>query len=115
VFSEVYKKFFVKFEEPLYVKKLKLEILVQIANDANYQEILNEMDEYVNDVNSIFAKSTIKRIGSLGLRVDSALGSIVNLLKGLLTRSIDYIVAESLCVIRDLSRKYPAVIEEFVK
>ena len=52
LFSEIYKKFFIKFEEPLYVKNLKMEILVQIANETNFQDILNEMEEYVNDVNS---------------------------------------------------------------
>ena len=114
VFSEIYKKFLVKFEEPLYLKKLKLEILIQIANDRNFQEILNEMEEYVNDVSTIFAKYSIKMIGELGLRVDSSLGSVVTVIRGLLGRSADFIVSESLCVIRDLSRKYPAVIEEFV-
>jgi AP-4 complex subunit beta-1 len=114
VFSEVYKSFFVKFEEPLYLKKLKLEILVQVANPSNYQEILNEMDEYVNDVNSTFAKHSIRKIGSLGLRVENALVDIVNIIKTLLNRSIDYIVGESLCVLQSLLRKYPAIIEEFV-
>jgi AP-4 complex subunit beta-1 len=115
LFSEIYKKFFVKFEEPLYVKNLKLEILVQIANENNYQDILNEMDEYVNDVNGNFSMNTIRKIGSLGLRVDSAIYHIVGLLKNLLSRNIDYIVSESLCVLQTLLRKYPAIIEEFIK
>ena len=115
VFSEIYKRFFVKFEEPLYVKKLKLEILIQIANDTNYLDILNEMEEYVNDVSSSFSKYTIEKIGELGLRVDSSLQTIVNILKGLINRGVDFIVSESLCVLRDLSRKYPALIDEFLK
>ena len=114
-FSEIYKRFFVKFEEPLYVKKLKLEILIQIANDSNYLDILNEMEEYVNDVSSSFSKYTIEKIGELGLRVDSSLQTIVNILKGLINRGVDFIVSESLCVLRDLSRKYPALIDEFLK
>jgi AP-4 complex subunit beta-1 len=113
VFSEIYKKFFVKFEEPLYLKKLKLEILIQISTDINYQDILNEMEEYVNDFSIIFAKDAIKKIGELGLRVDSSLKSIVTVLKGLLNRNTDFIVSETLCVIRELSRKYPAVFDEF--
>jgi AP-4 complex subunit beta-1 len=114
-FSELYKSFFVKFEEPLYLKRIKLEILVQIANPQNYQEILTEMEEYVNDVNSTFAKHAIRKIGSLGLRVENALVDIVSIIKTLLNRSIDYIVGESLCVLQSLLRKYPAIIEEFVR
>lgn len=115
IFSDIYKNFFIKFEEPFYVKKLKLEILVQVANESNYSEILNEMEEYANDVNSNFAKHVIRKIGSLGLRVDQALVQIVNLLKSLLTRSIDYIVAESLCLLQNLLRKYPSILDEFSK
>lgn len=73
------------------------------------------MEEYVNDVNSNFAKHVIRKIGSLGLRVDAALVQIVNLLKSLLCRSIDYIVAESLCLLQNLLRKYPSILDEFPK
>ena len=114
-FSEIYKRFYVKFEEPLFLKKLKLEILVQIANDQNYIDILSEMEEYVNDISSTFSKYTINKIGELGLRVDSSLQTIVNILKSLINRNVDYIVSESLCVLCDLSRKYPTLINEFVK
>jgi hypothetical protein len=72
------------------------------------------MEEYVNDVNPNFAKHVIKKIGSLGLRVDQALVQIVNILKSLLSRSIDYIVSESLCLLNNLLRKYPAILDEFV-
>merc|ERR1712232_151103 len=113
IFSYIYKNFLIKFEEPFYVKKIKLEILVQIANEQNYSEILSEMEEYVNDVNPNFAKHVIKKIGSLGLRVDQALVQIVNILKSLLGRSIDYIVSESLCLLNNLLRKYPAILDEF--
>ena len=71
------------------------------------------MEEYVNDVNPNFAKHVIIKIGSLGLRVDQALVQIVNILKSLLTRSIDYIVSESLCLLNNLLRKYPAILDEF--
>jgi len=73
------------------------------------------MEEYVNDVNSNFSKHVIRKIGSLGLRVDQALVQIVNLLKSLLTRSIDYIVAESLCLLQNLLRKFPSILDEFSK
>jgi AP-4 complex subunit beta-1 len=115
LFSEIYKKFFIKFEEPLYVKNIKMEILVQIANETNYQDILNEMEEYVNDVNATFSKRTIRKIGSLGLRVESSIYHIVTLLKNLINRNIDYIVAETLNVLQSLLRKYPAIIEEFLR
>jgi len=88
---------------------------VQVANEQNYSEILNEMEEYVNDVNSNFSKHVIRKIGSLGLRVDQALVQIVSLLRSLLNRSIDYIVAESLCLLQNLLRKFPSILDEYSK
>lgn len=73
------------------------------------------MEEYVNDVNSNFSKHVIRKIGSLGLRVDQALVQIVSLLRSLLSRSIDYIVAESLSLLQNLLRKFPSILEEFSK
>ena len=58
------------------------------------------MEEYVNDVSFKFAKSTLKSIGSLSLRVDSALDTVVNMLKIFLSRKIDYIVSESMEVLQ---------------
>jgi len=66
-------------------------------------------------VNSNFSKHVIRKIGSLGLRVDQALVQIVSLLRSLLNRSIDYIVAESLCLLQNLLRKFPSILDEFAK
>ncbi len=73
------------------------------------------MEEYVNDVNSNFSKHVIRKIGSLAMRVDQAIVQTVSLLKSLLNRSIDYIVAESLCLLQNLLRKYPSILGDFSK
>ena len=113
-FSELYKRFYAEYEEPLFIKKIKLKILVQIANDSNYFDILSEFEEYANEKSSTFGKYSIRKIGELALRVDSSLQAVVEILKKLLTQQVDYIVSESFCVLRDLIRKYPALINEFM-
>ena len=113
-FSELYKRFYAEYEEPLYIKKIKLKILVQIANDTNYLDILNEFEEYANEKSSNFGKYAIKKIGDLALRVDSSLQAVVDILKKLLNQQVDYIVSESFCILRDLTRRYPNLINEFI-
>lgn len=88
-----------KFDEPFYVKKLKLDILVEIASESNFTDILNEMEEYANDVNATFAKQTIKSIGNLAVRVKESVNTVVNLLKSFMLSNIDYIVSESVEVL----------------
>jgi hypothetical protein len=113
-FSELYKRFYAEYEEPLYIKKIKLKILVQIANDSNYYDILSEFEEYANEKSTNFGKYAIKKIGDLALRVDSSLQAVVDILKKLLSQQVDYIVSESFCILRDLTRRYPTLIDEFI-
>jgi vesicle coat complex subunit len=69
VFESEYKQFFVKYDEPSYIKNLKLEILAQVASVSNIQEIINELSEYVTDVNAEIAKKSIKCFGTIIIRL----------------------------------------------
>jgi len=71
VFESEYKQFFVKYDEPSYIKNLKLEILAQIASESNITEIVNELLEYITDVNAEIAKRSIKAFGTIIIRLPS--------------------------------------------
>ena len=98
----MFKKYYVKFDEPLYIKKIKLKILIELATPQNYQDILNELEEYTSDVNSTFAKQTIKCIGEIGMKHDEALSSVVLLLKTFINRKVDYIVSQTISVLQSM-------------
>ena len=84
---------------------MKLKILVEIANEKSNQEILEELEEYANDVNSTFAKFSINCAGSIAMRLDKALNTVVGMLKSFLNRKIDYIISEALSVLKSNSSK----------
>jgi len=46
-----FKHFFLKYDEPIYIKFIKLSILSEIATDETVEEICTELNEYVTDVN----------------------------------------------------------------
>jgi len=69
VFEDAYKSFFLQFDEPFQVKKIKLRILPLLANLDNYQEILTELTEYATDVNTSQARSAIQAVARLALQV----------------------------------------------
>lgn len=48
--------FFCKFHDPIYVKIEKIDILVKITDDKNYEVILNELKEYLNDFEGKFVR-----------------------------------------------------------
>ena len=68
-FENEYKQFFVKYDEPSYIKNVKLEILAQIASENNIQDIVNELSEYVTDVNAEIAKRSIRCFGTIIVRL----------------------------------------------
>lgn len=55
-FISSFKHFFLKYDEPTYIKFIKLEILSEIATDETVEEICTELNEYVTDVNHDIAK-----------------------------------------------------------
>ena len=55
-FEKEFKNFYCKFDDPTYVKKLKIAILEKVAGEDNLGDILNELGEYVTDIDTSLAE-----------------------------------------------------------
>lgn len=64
--------FFCKFHDPVYVKLEKIEILEKVADEKNFEIILNELREYSNDIDTNIIRNSVKAIGQIILKVDRA-------------------------------------------
>jgi len=58
VFDRELKIFYCNFNDPIYIKREKLDILVRLANMDNIQSILFELKEYTNEVDVEFVKKS---------------------------------------------------------
>lgn len=114
IFDDDYKHFFVKFNDPLCLKKLKLDVLSSLANGKNFADILNELAEYVTDVNMEIARASIRNVGKILLRIPAAVDEAIEHLLGFLDLNIEYVSGESIIALRDLLRRYPERSEEIV-
>jgi len=65
--------FFCKYNDPLYVKLEKIEILVLVAEDRNAEAILNELKDYSNDMDMDLVSAAVKAIGQIILKVNKSL------------------------------------------
>ena len=83
-FENEYKQFFVKYDEPTYIKNIKLEILGLIASESNIQEIASELSEYVTDVNADIAKRSIRCFGTIIVRIDNVAPTVSQQMKNFL-------------------------------
>jgi len=107
VFDEEYKKFFCRYNDPLYVKSLKLDILKLICTDASVKNIVEELREYVTDVDVDVARKAIQTIGHVAWRLPTSASRVIEELLKLLELDIDYVSAETVIAMKDLLRKYP--------
>jgi len=107
VFAAEYKQFFCRYNEPSYIKTVKIDILTQLADAASSEAIVAELSEYVTDVDAEISRRAIRAIGKIAVRLPPTAEMIVTSLTSLLELDIDYVSTESAIVMKDLVRKYP--------
>jgi len=72
MFESEYKQFFCRFDEPSYIKSIKLEILTYISTEHSLHDILCELAEYVTDVDVELSKKAVKSMGKIAQRLPCA-------------------------------------------
>lgn len=68
-FYNDYKHFYIKADETSYIKLVKLEILSLLASENNIGDMLNELGEYVTDIDENLARNSIKTLGAIASRI----------------------------------------------
>ncbi|KAG5651406.1 hypothetical protein H0H81_008740 [Sphagnurus paluster] len=119
--------FFCKYNDPLYVKVEKLDIMVRLASEKNVDALLSELKEcvelpyyllsltdcnrYASEVDVDFVRKSIKAIGQTAVKIDVAAERCVNVLLELIATRVSYVVQEAVVVMKDIFRKYPSTYE----
>ncbi|KAL0952773.1 hypothetical protein HGRIS_007000 [Hohenbuehelia grisea] len=114
ILSNEMRVFFCKYNDPLYVKIEKLDIMVRLANDNNVDTLLSELKEYSSEVDVDFVRKSIKAIGQAAIKIDSAAERCVNVLLELIATRVSYVVQEAVVVMKDIFRKYPSTYEGII-
>jgi vesicle coat complex subunit len=108
VLSKELRVFFCKYNDPPYIKLQKLEIMVRIANESNFDQLLAELREYALEVDMDFVKRAIRAIGQVAIKIASASERCVAALLDLIATRVSYVVQEVMVVAKDILRKFPA-------
>ncbi|KAH6912000.1 clathrin binding protein [Coprinopsis sp. MPI-PUGE-AT-0042] len=111
VLSNEIRVFFCKYNDPLYVKVEKLDIMVRLASPKNVDALLSELREYASEVDVDFVRKSIKAIGQTAVKIDEAAERCVNVLLDLIATRVSYVVQEAVVVMKDIFRKYPSTYE----
>ncbi|KAM8962157.1 AP-3 complex subunit beta-1 [Pelodytes ibericus] len=107
LFEPYLKSFYVRSTDPTMIKTLKLEILTNLANEANSSTLLREFQTYVKSQDKHFAAATIQAIGRCATNISAVTDTCLNGLVYLLSNRDDVVVAESVVVIKKLLQTQP--------
>ncbi|KFD57702.1 hypothetical protein M513_01372 [Trichuris suis] len=102
MFEPFLKSFFVRSNDAIQVKLLKLEILTSIAKPSNIGIILRELQTYIATFDKDFTAETINAIGRCACNIEEVRDSCLKGLVSLMSNPNDLVVAQSVIVIKNL-------------
>ncbi|KAL7715827.1 AP complex subunit beta [Entamoeba marina] len=99
--------FYCSYDEPIYIKLEKLEIMLMLVNETNVIDILVELKEYALSADIEFVRKAVNAFGRCALKLEKVADRCVKQLVELIELGQNYIVQEACIVMKDLFRKYP--------
>ncbi|CAI5471097.1 unnamed protein product [Closterium sp. Yama58-4] len=108
------KVFFCKYNDPIYVKMEKLEIMIRLASERNIDQVLLEFKEYATEVDVDFVRKAVRAIGRCAIKLEKAAERCINVLLDLIKIKVNYVVQEAIVVIKDIFRRYPNTYESII-
>ncbi|CAI2347497.1 unnamed protein product [Caenorhabditis sp. 36 PRJEB53466] len=114
ILKQEMKVFFVKYNDPIYVKMEKLDIMIRLAQQNNISQVLSELKEYATEVDVDFVRKSVRAIGRCAIKVEASSERCVQTLLELIQTKVNYVVQEAVVVIKDIFRKYPNRYESII-
>ncbi|XP_035780823.1 AP-3 complex subunit beta-2-like [Anopheles albimanus] len=102
IFEPFLKSFFVRTSDQTHIKLLKLEIMTNLATATSISVILREFQTYISSNDKDFVASTIQAIGRCAVSISEVTETCLSGLVHLLSNKDEYVVAESVVVIKKL-------------
>ena len=111
-----FKYFYVQYNDPIYIKLEKVDILYKLCNKKNYELIVKEFTTYaLTETNQELIQKSIKYIGYIGYKFESSYELCVNCISKILDNNNEESIPECLIVSRDLMRKYKSTALNLIK
>ncbi len=114
ILANAVKHFFCKYNDPLYVKMEKLEIMIALASMDNIEKVLLEFKDYASEVDVDFVRKSVLAIGRCAIKLPGAADKCIVILLQLIENKVNYVVQEAIIVIKDIFRKYPNKYESII-
>ncbi|CAE7227427.1 AP1B1 [Symbiodinium sp. CCMP2592] len=97
------KMFFCKYNDPIYVKLEKVDIMCMLVSDKNFDQVLLELKEYASGVDVEFVRKSVRSIGRVAVKLERACERAINVLLELIETKVNYVVQEACVVVKDIA------------
>ena len=107
LFKDNYKFFFVQYNEPIYLKIEKIQLLYRLCNNNNFENVIKELKIYATtELNNDIIKQCVKYIGYIGLKYEKSVELCVSIFSEFFDSSSEVLLNEVSIASRDIIRKY---------
>jgi AP-1 complex subunit beta-1 len=86
------KVFFCRYNDPIYVKMEKLDVLVMLTTERTVDQTLAEFKEYATEIDDEFVCKAVRCIGRIGIKLQGATERCVKVLVSLIETKVNYVV-----------------------
>lgn len=101
------KVFFVKYNDPIYVKLEKLDIMIRQGLPGQHRPGVGGTERVRNRSGCGLVRKAVRAIGRCAIKVEQSAERCVSTLLDLIQTKVNYVVQEAIVVIKDIFRKYP--------
>ncbi|SPQ94595.1 AP complex subunit beta [Plasmodiophora brassicae] len=107
ILSKEVRVFFCKYNDPVYVKMEKLDVMMKLVSVSNVDQVLLEFKEYAQEVDVDFVRRAVRAIGRAAIKLEPSAEKCIRVLLDLISTKVNYVVQEAVIVIKDIFRRYP--------
>ncbi len=100
--------FFCKYNDPLYIKIEKLQLILMLSNEDNVEQIYPELADYAKEVDVEFVRMAIKCIGEVAEKLPNSILQAADIFIELSKTDIRYVVQEILIASKNLLLHFPS-------
>lgn len=112
-FDEDYRQFYVRYNEPTYVKYLKISILPRLANPNTAPDIVSELAEMVQDLNPKIGRLAVRSMGKIACHGQGGSGAAEAIARRLVEMldlmSLEHVSSEAATSLTLMIRKLPSL------
>lgn len=88
--------------------------MIKVADDRSAESVLNELQDYTNDMDMDLVTAAVKAIGEIILKVNRSVSRAVQIIQEIVTNGQPIAVQEAVIIAKNIFRRFPTKYEKLI-